>query len=39
MRTMVEPEDVGRLAVFLASDEARHISGQEISVCGNLEWE
>ena len=39
MRTMVEPEDVGRLAVFLASDEARHISGQDISVCGNLEWE
>ena len=39
MRTMVAPEEVGRLAVFLASDEARHISGQDISVCGNLEWE
>lgn len=39
MRTMVDPDEVAQLAVFLASDRACHVSGQEISVCGNLEWE
>lgn len=38
MRRMVEAEDVANLALFLASDLARNISGQAISVDGNLEY-
>ena len=30
------PEDIGRLAAFLASDEARNITGQEIKVDGGI---
>ena len=37
MRTWIEPEEIAGLAVFLASDAGRHISGQSISICGNLE--
>ncbi len=39
MRSWITPEEVADLAFFLASDAARHISGQEIGVCGNVEWE
>jgi len=39
MRTTVEPEEIADLAVFLASDKAKHISGQLIAVDGNMEWE
>jgi len=39
MRTKVEPEEIGDTAVFLASDAARHITGQLFSVDGNIEWE
>lgn len=39
MRRMVSEADIGDLAVFLASNRAANISGQHISVCGNLEWE
>ncbi|WDI30139.1 SDR family oxidoreductase [Hyphococcus flavus] len=39
MRTWIKPEEVGRVAWFLASDEALHVSGQCIGVCGNVEWE
>jgi len=39
MRCWIDPHEVGDVAVFLASDAARHISGQFISVCGNAEWE
>lgn len=39
MRTRIDPDEVGAAAVFLASDAARHISGQMLSVCGNVEWE
>ena len=39
MRTRIEPTEVGDTAVFLASDAARHVTGQQISVCGNVEWE
>ena len=35
----IKPEEVGAMAVFLASDEARHITGQHIAVDGNAEWE
>jgi NAD(P)-dependent dehydrogenase (short-subunit alcohol dehydrogenase family) len=39
MRTRIEPSEIGTAAVFLGSDGARHITGQQMSVCGNVEWE
>ena len=30
------PEDIGRLAVFLCSDDARNITGQWMSVDGGI---
>jgi NAD(P)-dependent dehydrogenase (short-subunit alcohol dehydrogenase family) len=37
MRTMVSAQDIANTALFLASDAGRHISGQAIPVCGNVE--
>jgi NAD(P)-dependent dehydrogenase (short-subunit alcohol dehydrogenase family) len=39
MRTRIDPDEIAQAALFLASDAARHITGQELSVCGNVEWE
>ncbi len=39
MRTMIQPDEIGQTAAFLASNAARHITGQIIGVCGNVEWE
>lgn len=39
MRTMVQPEEVADMVHWLASAEASHVTGQEIAVDGNLEWE
>jgi NAD(P)-dependent dehydrogenase (short-subunit alcohol dehydrogenase family) len=39
MRCWIDPAEVGDLAVFLASHQARHISGQSIAVDGHMEWE
>lgn len=39
LRTMVEPEDIAAMAIFLASDAGCRISGQAIGVDGNVEWE
>lgn len=39
MRSMVAQEDIAALALYLASNSARFVTGQEISVCGNVEWE
>ncbi len=39
MRTWIEMSEIADLCAFLASDQARHISGQEIAVDGNAEWE
>ena len=39
MRTMIQPAEIGDMAVFLASDAARHVTAQEIAVDGNSEWE
>ena len=36
MRTFGEPEDVANAAAFLASDEARYITGQVLSVDGGM---
>ena len=37
MHSMVEMDEIAAVAVFLASDQARHITGQSIGVCGNFE--
>lgn len=37
LRRMVDPEDVASLALFLCSAAGGNISGQSISVCGNVE--
>lgn len=37
MHTMIEMDEIAALAVFLASDHAKHITGQSIGVCGNFE--
>jgi len=39
MRTKIQPEEIGDMAVFLSSRGACHVSGQIISVDGNIEWE
>jgi NAD(P)-dependent dehydrogenase (short-subunit alcohol dehydrogenase family) len=39
MRTKIQPDEIGDMALFLASDSARHITGQLIAVDGNVEWE
>ncbi len=39
MRSWIEPEEVAEVVFFLASESARHVSGQTLGVCGNLEWE
>jgi enoyl-[acyl-carrier-protein] reductase (NADH) len=39
MRTMVEMDEVANAIIFLASPEARHISGQVIAVDGDFAWE
>jgi len=39
MRSWIEMSEVADACAFLASDAARHISGQELGVCGNVEWE
>lgn len=38
LRRMVDAADVANMALFLASDLARNISGQVISVDGNMEY-
>jgi NAD(P)-dependent dehydrogenase (short-subunit alcohol dehydrogenase family) len=37
LRQMVSPFDIANMALFLATDAGRHISGQTLSVCGNVE--
>lgn len=39
MRCKIEPEELADTVLFLASDKARHITGQMIEVSGLLEWE
>ena len=35
LRTFVSAQDIANMALFLASDAGRHISGQALSVCGD----
>jgi NAD(P)-dependent dehydrogenase (short-subunit alcohol dehydrogenase family) len=37
LRRMVSPFDIANMALFLATDAGRNISGQALSVCGNVE--
>jgi len=37
LRRSIEPEEVANMAVFLASDLGRSISGQTIGICGYLQ--
>ena len=37
LRRMVEPDDIAGMALFLCSPAGSNISGQAISVCGNVE--
>ena len=39
LRTKIQPSEIGEMALFLASDAARHVTGQIIGVDGNCEWE
>ena len=37
MRTMVSQQDIANMALYLASDFGKHITGQAISVCAGVE--
>ena len=39
MKTQINPREIAEMALYLASEAGRHISGQMIAVCGNLELE
>lgn len=39
MNTLISVEDIGEMAVFLASPRARFVTGQLIAVCGGIKWE
>ena len=39
LKCWIDPSEVGDLAVFLASPAGRHITGQNIGMDGNVEWE
>ncbi len=39
LRTMVKPDDIAAMALFLASEDGRRITGQLLGVDGNIEWE
>jgi len=38
MHTTVSPQDIANVALFLATEPGRHISGQAISVCGGARY-
>ncbi|MEW6265966.1 MAG: SDR family NAD(P)-dependent oxidoreductase [Thermodesulfobacteriota bacterium] len=37
-KTLQTPEDIGHAVVFLASDEAKEITGQALNVCGGMHF-
>ena len=39
MRSKIEPAEIADMTIFLASESARHVTGQIISVDGMIEWE
>lgn len=36
LRRLIEPEEIAEMAVYLASEAGRSITGQAIAVCGGL---
>jgi glucose 1-dehydrogenase len=39
LRRSNSPDDIANMAAFLASDEARNITGQSFNVDGGLMWD
>ena len=39
LKSWIKPSEIADTAFFLASPQARHITGQEMAVDGNCEWE
>ena len=39
LKSWIKPGEIADAAFFLASNQAQHITGQEIAVDGNCEWE
>jgi NAD(P)-dependent dehydrogenase (short-subunit alcohol dehydrogenase family) len=39
LRCWIDPLEIADTALFFASHAGRHISGQFLGVCGNIEWE
>ncbi len=37
LHSLIDPTEIAAMAVYLASDYGRHISGQSIGICGNFE--
>jgi NAD(P)-dependent dehydrogenase (short-subunit alcohol dehydrogenase family) len=37
MQTMVSPQDIANMALYLASDLGKHVTGQALSVCAGVE--
>jgi len=37
LRTMIDPQEIADLIVFICSDKGRSISGQSLGICGNME--
>jgi NAD(P)-dependent dehydrogenase (short-subunit alcohol dehydrogenase family) len=37
LRTFVTAEDIANMALFLATDAGKHISGQALSICGDIQ--
>ena len=37
LRTFVSPQDIANMALFLATDAGRHVTGQALSVCGDVQ--
>jgi len=37
LRTFVSPQDIANMALFLATDAGRHLTGQALSVCGDVQ--
>jgi enoyl-[acyl-carrier-protein] reductase (NADH) len=37
LRTFVSAQDIANMALFLATDAGRHITGQALAVCGDVQ--
>ena len=39
MRTLIDPVEIADAVLFFASPNAKHITGQVLSVCGGFQWD